>query len=326
MAIARAVHERIKENPPPSATVVREAVEQYVTDASIERRDLAEHAGISYMTLRSFLNGYYKSIAGTDLYIREKLWRYLQAHPVRPTRIHAGPRFETRAAERLRELIHQARRKLWWILVESPPGTQKSYVLENDYVARNRAGQRDTAYVYASCSMSPGALLRAIANSLGSPVRGDRERLKKTLRYAFSQRPHPPVLLIDEGQHLVAPYARELTAIEDLRELTELSGCGLVIASSHAFRVGISNHGGYLWQWIRRFQAFERLEGLTDDEVIVIAEKHLGRKLTLEQRRVLLVACREERFGGKKRSYYSCGLLWEQLKQLKADAEGKESA
>ena len=325
MAVSRADKRAVRENPPPPAPVLRKAIEEYLSVTGIPMRDFADRAGVGYMSLRAFLGGYYDRLASTDVYIREKLHRFLEAHPVKPLRCHTGPRFETRAAERLRALIHQARRRLWWILVESPPGTQKSYVLENDYIARNRAGQLDTAYVYAGCDMTAGALLRAIARSLGVPVHGDRDRMMQALLYDFTQaRPRPPLLLIDEGQHLVEPYARNLAAVEGLRELADRSGCGLLIASSHAFRAGISNHGGYLWQWIRRFQQFERLEGLDDDEVVSIAEKHLARKLTQEQRRVLLVACREERFGGKKRGYYSCGLLWEQLKQLKEGAEERE--
>lgn len=303
----------------PSSAIVRQKLKAYLALCGLSAPDFAHLIDYSEEAMHFFLQARYVKIASTDRYIAEESWLYMQAHPISPAKLHSGRRFVTRDGERIRQLCLRALEEKSWFLIEGGPGMQKSYELYHFFCERNRSGKRDAAFVYGGAQMTASSLLFQIAQGLDARLSGggSRDRLMRNLLFNFAARPEPPLVIVDEAQHLVPPYSSKLTAVEILRELGDRAGCGMILGGSHEFDRTLRNGSGrYLQQWHRRLE-IERLEGLRPDEVERIANEELGRDVSAKFLKELVRRCREDCYG---RPYYSCGRLVKILAEIKRKA------
>ncbi|MCL5743187.1 MAG: AAA family ATPase, partial [Acidobacteria bacterium] len=138
----------------------------------------------------------------------------------------------------------------------------------------------------------------------------------------FGRMERPPVVVMDEAQHL------DVHCLEILRELHDRSGCGLVLAGSHNLFENFLRGRQQLEQWLSRIDHKDPLPGLLEDEVAQIATRELSNgqpaNLSAKKLKEIVAACRvEDIFGrdaaGKRaaREYLSVRRLVKFLAQVK---------
>ena len=312
MAVSR--ERRLAPRRCPASPIVRRALRDYLMHSGLSAPAFANLINYSKESVNAFLADNYTWRASTDKHIAEAMWEFIHQHPVSPAKLHTGRPFRTKDAERIRQSCLSALQGRRWLLVEGGPGTQKSYALYHFFCERNRR-ERDAAYVYAAAEMTPSALLRQIAETLGAYTHGTRDRLMRNVLYAIAVRQRLPVVIVDEAQHLVSPYTSSLAAVETLREVGDRTGCGVVLGGSHEFDRALRDGSGrYLQQWHRRL-TLERLNGLTPEEIEHIVKEELGDGFNPKGLPALVGKCLEKNYG---RPYYSCGRLLEILCEFKA--------
>jgi DNA transposition AAA+ family ATPase len=193
-------------------------------------------------------------------------------------------------------------------------------VLDHLICQLHREKKQLAGYVYASADMRPLPLLKRIGRALGVPVRAQtKERLVNTIVTSFARMEQVPAIVIDEAQHL------DVTCLEIVRELHDLSGCGIVLAGSHMLLQGFmrADRKGHLEQLLSRIDHRDELPGLREDEVRKIAEREWGKKLGEKFIGKLVEQCRvEDIFASKEmRSYLSVRRLVKAIAQYKSEKE-----
>lgn len=323
MAVSAEERERVRGMDLPPAAEVRKRLSAFMgaTDASCPQ--MAAEIGYSEPSLRMFLLNTYTRIAGTDRHIRAAIAEYLDRNPIAPRRHVQGRLFQTENYRRIRGYFRRALEHGEVALLYGPPGTQKTFVLEYQIAEANREKRGECFYVYASDEMKSLAMLKRIAREAGVLARlSTRDRLLSVLINAFGRMDRPPVVVMDEAQHL------DVHCLEILRELHDRSGCGMVLAGSHNLFENFLRGRAQLEQWLSRIDYKEPLPGLQEKEVAQIAERELsnGRAATLSEKQVqkIVAACRvEDIFGrdesGKRaaRQYLSVRRLVKFIAQLK---------
>ncbi len=306
---------------PPTRTAIR-AVREYLAAADMGYTEFAELIGYRPMSLRLWLNDQYDRVAESDLLIRAAAWEFTQENPVRGHRI-TGRLFETENYRRIRQYFSAAKKGAVCLLY-GPPGTQKTFVLE-ELCAAGAAAQPETAYIYASVSIRPRALLKRIARAARiTTSQATNDQLLGSLVRHFRSR--AGAVVIDEAQHL------NVEALEILRELHDRSGCGLVLAGSHNLFENFLRGRQHLEQWLSRIDHKDPLPGLLEDEVAQIAARELGNgqpaKLSESRVRQIVAACRvddvfarDEHGKPTVRKYLSVRRLVKFLAQVKAAKE-----
>jgi DNA transposition AAA+ family ATPase len=302
---------------PPTAKVLA-AANAYLTRADLSHAEFADQIGYGVSTIHMFLAGRYH--ARDDKYLRAAVWDYMQRSPLDVQARSKGVLFETENYHHILRYFKRATLNGEWVLLYGPPGTQKSFVLDHLICQLHREKKQLAGYVYASADMRPLPLLKRIGRALGVPVRAQtKERLVNTIVTSFARMEQVPAIVIDEAQHL------DVTCLEIVRELHDLSGCGIVLAGSHMLLQGFmrADRKGHLEQLLSRIDHRDELPGLREDEVRKIAEREWGKKLGEKFIGKLVEQCRvEDIFASKEmRSYLSVRRLVKAIAQYKSEKE-----
>ncbi len=269
---------------------VIERVRDYMDRADLSAQEMADRIGRGRSTINIFVQGRYKQI-GDWRYLAARLLDYIERNPNEARRHAPGRLFHTENYRRIRKYFLRGADHGEVCLLYGPPGTQKTFVLEQLIIERNLAGKNDAFYAYASAEMAPGALLKRIGREASAliKVRGV-EKLMANLLVRISRMSKPPVLVVDEAQHL------DIQCLELLRELHDRSGCGLVLAGSHNLLDNFLRGRAQLEQWLSRIDHKDPLPGLLEEEVEKIAARELGngQPAELSKRKVekIVSACR----------------------------------
>jgi type II secretory pathway predicted ATPase ExeA len=156
--------------------------------------------------------------------------------------------------------------------------------------------------------MSPSALLKDIARGLGALAQGHRHQVVSNILHALSQRREPPVLVVDEGHHL----GGRLDTLETLREIGDRGRIGMIVAGHDDLESIFRDRAtGPYEQWRSRFDRRERLPGLSEDEVRMIARGELGEVSS----QVLAVLARASAVTHRGFKYLSARALFKALRQ-----------
>lgn len=276
----------------PPAPVVRRAVKDYAVQAGMTEGELAAHVGYGRSSVKFFLAGSYRHVAGDDRYIRTSLWAFMQNHPLADDEEVPKRLLNTADTRTLLGLCHEARTKGRIIIAEGPPGTSKTTALRWYVAERKRLREHDAIYLRAITGISGPELLRRLSAACASKTHFGRgimlDRVVRRLRR------RQPVLLIDEAQHLlhVSGGRQNADPFEQLRDILDMTGCGCVLAGHFTFVQALSNgFGRQLEQWLSRIDLHEHLRGVRAEELPELERQWLGEELPSNIRKRVVAAC-----------------------------------
>jgi DNA transposition AAA+ family ATPase len=278
----------------PDSETVRAALRKYLGVLDLTTGQFAERVRRGESTVNAFLQGHYRTEGCGDLMIRKEIWDYLERYPISAD-VDAvpGQLFRTKQFFRITGYLTSACDEGSVCLLYGPPGTQKTFVLRRMIAERNREKKNPALYVYAGADMTPRALLKRIGREAGvfTNVSGV-DRLLSSILAEFRVQKRPPAIVVDEAQHL------GILPLENLRELHDRSGCGLVLAGSHNLYDNFLRGRMHLEQWLSRIDYKDPLPGLLPDEVREISCRELGNgeppKLNEAQLKKIVAACSVE--------------------------------
>jgi type II secretory pathway predicted ATPase ExeA len=305
----------IESSVPPSAEV-RKALEQYLDVTGMTPTEFADACDRSPNTIRYFLRDEYDTIAGSDLLVRQRVWNFMQSHPVTPETRGPGKLYPTEDYRLLRRYFYLAMNRRRAYVVQADPGIGKTFLskhliseLNRREISNNGSGRR--AFFVRAGEMSPVQLLKEIATACGiSPV-GDRRRVVRALRRAFVGR--SVLIVIDEAQQL------SIAALEAVRELLdEPPHCGLLVIGSHELERKFTVSAVELEQWNSRIFGFRALDGLSAAEARLILSEELP-GLQGAAIRSILKDCTVSHLRKRATEYISARRLFAAIEDIKAD-------
>lgn len=315
----------------PESEAVRAQLRDYLGRTGLKPDDFARRINYSGVTLRFFLDGRYYNAAGTDVRIRTAIEEFIKTHPIAPPQRVCGELYDTANVRTIRETFQKLLPKPVAYMIYAPPGSQKSFVLENEVgrlnqeeLAKNGHGKR-AYYVYARQNLKPRDLMRRICIACGSHATNDIDRMIANLRFDFQSR--RVLLVIDEAQHL------EIECFEVLRELLDQPPFfSLLFAGSHDLKQKFDRFSATLEQWNSRIIAKVKLPGLEREEAFGIVRREIGELLAPmpKERSGALVqklvdqAVTKDAFE-KGRTYINIRTLTNALDQIKAQHQSKEA-
>jgi len=312
-----------------AATVQR--IQDYLARTGLAIPDFAHRIGYSDVSLRLFLHDRYHNVARTGRVLARAANEFIDLHPVAaPTRLQ-GDLYDTANVRAIRDTFQKLLPRPVAYMIYAPPGSQKSFVLENQ-VAQLNADEMSKPdgcrafYVYARANVRPRDMMRRISIASGCRVANDIDPMLSNIRFEFRGR--RVLLVIDEAQHL------SLDCFETLRELLDQSPYfSLLFAGSHDLKRKFDEFSATLEQWNSRIIAKVRLPGLERPEARGIIEREIGdllnRKPAAEASRLIdgLIAGATTRDAFESnRSYINIRTLTNALDQIKAAAAERETA
>ena len=305
------VHRLLALQTPPYA-VVMDAANRWLVRRGLSAREFARLLNKGHSTINLFLQGRWEQhMAGTKYaqvnpeLLTARVWEYLQAHPLEAKRKPTDKLLPTRSAGEIRRLCQAGLFHGAFVILYGPPSAEKSFVLENFAAEREAAGYDDVFYIYCSPRLRPLSLLMMLAREAGLGVRSVIcWNVMNALVNEYKSRPHLPLIIADEAQHMTLDTLETLRELRDrtARPLEGKPGCGIIMAGSHDF---------YRWfvdprqlprvgQLLSRITHKTQLAGMDEDEVLEIAARALGNgkpaRLGGELRKKILDACRDRDF------------------------------
>lgn len=309
---------------------VRAQLRDYLGRTSLKVDDFARRINYSGVTLRFFLDGRYYNAAGTDRNIRKAVQEFIATHPIEPPQRVCGELYDTANVRAIRDTFQKLLPKPVAYMIYAPPGSQKSFVLENEVarlnqeeLSKNGHGKR-AYYVYARQNLRPRDLMRRICVACGSHAGNDIDRMLSNLRFDFQSR--RVLLVVDEAQHL------EIECFEILRELLDQPPFfSLLFAGSHDLKEKFDGFAATLEQWNSRIIAKVKLPGLLRDEAIGIVRREIGDLLAPMAKekagalieKLVSQAVTKDAFE-KGRTYINIRTLTNTLDQFKSAAQQKQ--
>lgn len=289
-------HRLARVNAPDSETV-RAALRTYLGVMDLTPGQFAERVRRGASTINIFLQDRYDRVAADDSMMRKTIWDYLERNPIEAAESvlpgNSGRLFRTKNVRIISEYLASACDDGEVCLVFGAPGTQKTFALSHLIAERNRQKQTQALYVYAMVDMTPRALLKRIGREAGVFVNlASVDRIVSSILAEFRTRKRAPGIVIDEAQHL------SVSALETLRALHDVSGCGLVLSGSHTLYENLLRGRAQLEQLLSRIDHKTPLPGLLEDEVREISCRELGNgqalKLGESQVKKIVAACSVE--------------------------------
>ena len=313
----------------PESESVRALLVDYLGRTGLKVDDFARRINYSGVTLRFFLDRRYYNVGGSDARIRNAVQQFIAQHPIEPPQRISGELYDTANVRTIRETFQKLLPKPVAYMIYAPPGSQKSFVLENEVarlnreeISKNGHGKR-AFYVYGRQSVRPRDLMRRICVACGSHATNDIDRMLSNLRFDFQTR--RVLLVIDEAQHL------EIECFEVLRELLDQPPFfSLLFAGSHDLKQKFDRFSATLEQWNSRIIAKVKLPGLLRDEACGIVRREIGPLLApmASEKAAALVdslvndATTKDAFE-KGRTYINIRTLTNALDQIKTAAEAR---
>jgi DNA transposition AAA+ family ATPase len=231
----------------------------YMAVADMDTPQFARLCGRSLAAVQSVLNGTYPA---SDTRIREAMELAMRQNPVGQVAVACeGKLYETENVAQIRAIFDHCHRYQSMAYVYGPPGSQKTFVLEQLVAAFNRReqglGSKNYAfYVRASIGIRPRDLVAKICKAVGAHVGRTLQTCMNSLRDRL--RNTRTVIVLDEAQLC------GIEALEALRELQETdTGFGLLFAGSHRLKQFFDQHAAELEQFNSRIDAGIELQGIS---------------------------------------------------------------
>ena len=186
--------------------------------------DMAAQAGVSAKTMRSILKGTYEANAEPHLLA-------LAALRARLTVDQAGedlPFVETKLARYTMDLAEFTRRYHYAAVMIGPTQWGKTEAVK-EYARRH---PDKVVLVRCPVSASPTRLLYRIAKQIGAGTTlKPEDMIDRILRYLTPDH----LLIIDEIHHVLRSDKMGMKGVEQVRELRDMSGCGLLLTATPEF-------------------------------------------------------------------------------------------
>lgn len=304
----------------------RKRIEDYLARTGLSLPDFARRIGYSQVTLRFFLADRYHNVGRSAHTLIRTAVEFMETHPIGESGRVLGDLYETANVRIIQETFEKLLPRPVAYMIYAPPGSQKSFVLEHQVEALNRAeissaeGRR-AFYVYARQNIRPRDLLRRVAVATGCRATNDMDQMLSGIRFDF--RHNRVLLVVDEAQHL------SIECFEVLRELLDQPPYfSLLFAGSHDLKKKFDEFSATLEQWNSRIIAKVRLPGLEKIEARCIIEREIGQLLaskTPHERermadQLIAAATVRDAFEGN-RTYINVRTLTNALDQIKSAAE-----
>jgi hypothetical protein len=219
-------------------------------------------------TVRSYLEG-----RATVQPLRRALVRFFRVGRTQLAAQAPEQLVHLESLRRVRELLEVAEHQRWLTVLVGPPGTGKTYSVRHLYERQEKDG-RPFVLVTLLRHASLKDVLGAIARQLHVSQRGSAYELGERIVEAL--RRHPRLLVIDEAQHL------KLTALEAVRGIHDLSGCGVVLSGSEELLERLQEadaRGTGLAQLWSRVGLVKKLDYLTDEDAENFVRANLHRPM-----------------------------------------------
>lgn len=208
------------------------------------RDAIAKELGMAWDDVSSYLTAYY-SMSTTK---RNELTDAIDAliRRVRKQR----PLVRTIVAERIIEALDYCRDYSAMVYISGPTGRGKSYTSEY-WAEQNNHGRSKFLRVPSDCTRRTLVLL--LARAVGVSVRGSTSDIELNLHKALGPR---NVLIIDEAGHLLSKSGRPGGAIELLRDLHDITKCGvaLIFTDVYLHEIKRGRNADYFEQFLGRLE------------------------------------------------------------------------
>ncbi len=307
---------------PPDAEMIRRS-RAFAMGAGLTIADLADMAGLNPNSLRVYLAGCYdqhcraeSSTLPVRAALKQVIDRYEIAHPVDLKAAH----YSTMEYEAIRKSMLSALRKGTAVLVDGPPGTQKTYTFRRVAEEINRSGEGRAVYVYARIDVSPQNFLIEACTEAGIPNRGKIDQLIRKLRFFLGGK--RTLLIVDEVQHL------GIEGMEILRQLLDTPPYfGVALGGSHDISVRLKDWR--MQQWHSRLRRTHILNSLSEAEAKHILTAELGPLHPSDLASIIQGAMAPSRRFNKDFTYISARKLFfaiEDARQMIAEARQETAA
>jgi len=254
-------------------------IRDYMGRSGLSEKNFAQRIEYSHQTLRAFLGGTYHQVAGSAKNIRAAADKFMSVNPIEPPTTINGELYDTANVRIIRKTFEQLLPKPVAYMIYAPPGSQKTFALQNEVARFNRqempldGSGRRAYYVYARDSIRPRDLMRRVATACGCIGSHEIDATLNSLRWDFRNR--RVLLIIDEAQHL------SIDCFEVLRELLDQPPFfSLLFAGSHDLKNTFDRFSATLEQWNSRIIAKVRLPGLEREEAEGIIRRELAEYIT----------------------------------------------
>jgi len=300
-------------------------IAEYMSRSGLSMPDMAQRIGYGSSTLRLFMANQYYNVSRSAAALVKAADGFMNSYPIVPPTHIMGDLYDTANVRIIRETFEKLMPRPVAYMIYAPPGSQKSFVLENEVARLNQAeladgGGRRAFYIYARQNVRPRDLIRRVAIACGSRANNDVDPMLSGIRFDF--RNNRVVLVVDEAQHL------SIECFETLRELLDQPPYfSLLFSGSHDLKRKFDEFSATLEQWNSRIIAKVRLPGLERLEAIGIIEREIGDLLKARNPReakslvdrLIAGATARDAFEGNQ-AYINVRTLTNALEQIKAAA------
>lgn len=212
------------------------------------RTAMVEFLGVDWTTVTRILQGAYgasiEKFIGRVRHLRKK------------AKLQADTGFvETVTVRKMWEVLDMARNLNSIVHISGPSGRSKTHAVK-EWKTRNNHGRT----IYIDCPVSGGlrGILEAIAKAAGVGIGKNNNDLMNLLERSFDYR---HTLIFDEIARLLPTKTSNIAAMEFIRRLHDVSGCGIVLISTEMF--GREMRLGKLSGW------FEQLLGRIEVPLVI---------------------------------------------------------
>lgn len=212
------------------------------------RSAAVEFVGVDWTTVCRIMQGKYE--ASIEKFIERV--RHLR----RKAELQSDTGFvETATVNKIWSVLDMARNLNAIVHISGPSGRSKTHAVK-EWKRRNNHGRT----VYIDCPVSGGlrGILEAIAKASGVGQGRNNNSLMEVLERSFDYR---HTLIFDEVARLLPTKSANLAALEFIRRLHDVSGCGIVLVSTEVF--GREMRSGKLSDW------FEQLLGRIEVPLVI---------------------------------------------------------
>ena len=248
---------------------LRKKTLRHMKRRGLARAEMARLIGQDTALFSKYLDRLRIPPSGTE-WVEAALEAYFYRHEQRERR---RPRkfINLLASKLVYERCEEARAQGELVLLYGPPGTSKTYTLEEYVRRRTEQGDEKIIFMTANPLSTPRALVVGLCKHLGLPSAKPAHVLVEWVIQKLEADPH--LILVDEANHL------SVASLELLRHIHDLSHCGMVLVGTKRLYDLFTNGGRKsqdLEQLWSRVTVHDLLPGMAPSEVQAIVHSSMG--------------------------------------------------